>query len=149
MLKQTKQVRWSIWLSGMITLLGLALPTLPTLASDAESILKLNIIAAGLREQDFSCRSRASGERLDEGDTYTIKTTLFSSNSYALIGAGDSTVRDLDIELYDENFNLIDRDTQTDAYPIVKVTPAWSGTFYIRAKMYRGSGYSNVMICSK
>ncbi|GEM_PF-791350 len=149
MLKKTKQVRWWIGLSGVVATLGLALPIQSTQASDRESLLKLAIAATKFRSEGYSCRSRASGERLNEDDSYTVKNTLYTGNSYAIIGAGDSDVIDLDIELYDENFNLIDRDTQTDPYPIVKVSPGWSGRFYIRATMYRGYGYSNVMICYK
>jgi hypothetical protein len=146
MLKKTKQVRWWIGLSGMIAVLGMPMPTM---ADDSESMRKLRIAAALIRSEGYSCRNRVGGKRLNEDGSYTVKTTLYSGNDYAIIGAGDSDVRDLDIELYDENFNLIDRDTQDDALPIVKVSPRWSGRFYIRATMYRGYGYSNVMICSK
>ncbi|MBF0550281.1 MAG: hypothetical protein HQK60_07080 [Deltaproteobacteria bacterium] len=119
----------------------------PTIASDAESLNRLQIMVFAVQLKGCDCRDYASGKYLSEGDYFTIRTTLSRGNQYVIMGAGDSTVRDLDIILYDENGNEIDRDTQTDATPMVAVSPRWTGTFYIKVKMYRGFGYSNVAIC--
>lgn len=146
MLKKTKQVRWWIGLSGMIAVLGIPMPTM---ADNAESIQKLAKVAGTLRSKGFSCRPRISaGKALEEGETYLNPTTLLRGHHYVIIGAGDSTVNDLDIKLYDENFNLIDDDGGSDALPVVRVTPRQGGKYHIRVKMYGGYGYSNVMICS-
>ena len=72
---------------------------------------------------------------------------MYEGNTYYVFAAGDYSVDDLDIILYDENWNEIDKDTQTDALPIVEVSPRWSGTFYVRVKMYSGYGYSNFAVC--
>ena len=84
---------------------------------------------------------------ISEGGYRTINTTFIRGNTYFILGAGDGGVRDLDIILYDENWNEIDRDTQTDESPIVKVTPKWTGEFHIRVKMYSGSGCAYLGIC--
>lgn len=116
-------------------------------ASDRESMNKIRQIARYLSNQGWDYRGRATGDYLSQGRRYFFRTTLFRGNSYMIIAAGDSGVRDLDIQLYDENGNLIDDDDDNDSTPIVEVSPSWSGTFYVVVKMYRGSGYSNVAIC--
>ena len=117
-------------------------------ASDEQSMDRLRDIARYVQyEFDVDCRDKARGERLNKGETYTYSTTLYEGNDYYIFAAGDYNVDDLDITLYDENWNEIDKDTQTDALPIVEVTPKWSGKFYVEVKMYAGRGYSNFAIC--
>lgn len=149
MLKPIKQVRWWVGLSGMIAVLGMTMSTTPTMADNAESVQKLTRVANSLKNKGFSCRPRLSaGRPLEEGETYSNPTTLLRGHHYVIIGAGDSTVNDLDIELYDENFSPVDDDGGSDALPVVRVTPRQGGKYHIRVKMYGGYGYSNVMICS-
>lgn len=95
----------------------------------------------------YSCRSAAKVVQLNGGQGYVLSTTLFRRNAYKLIGVGDDTVRDLDLELYDENWHLISRDTSTDNVPIVHVTPRWTGTFYYKIVAYSGHGLSSALIC--
>ena len=70
-------------------------------------------------------------------------------NKYLLIAAGNEHVRDIDILLHDENHNKIATDSANDPTPIVSVSPKWSGKFHARVTMYRGKGYSNLMVCWK
>lgn len=116
---------------------------------DSVSMRKLSAMVVLLEFKGYEPRDRAQGKYLTEDDYYVIKTTLYRGNSYVIVGAGDNYTRDLDIYLYDENENFIDKDVQEDALPVVNVTPKWTGTFYIKVKMHRGSGYSNVAICYK
>lgn len=127
---------------------ALTMTSSSTLASDAQSMDRLRDMANFIQyEYGVDCRDRARGERLSEGQNYTYSTTLYEGNTYYVFAAGDYSVDDLDIILYDENWNEIDKDTQTDALPIVEVSPRWSGTFYVRVKMYSGYGYSNFAVC--
>ena len=116
-------------------------------ASDAESMAKLQLTKLLVESQGANCRGRASGRYLSRGDHYIVPATLYRGNKYFIIGAGDSGVRDLDIILLDDYGNEYDRDTATDAAPIVEARIGTTGTYYIGVKMHRGSGYSNVMIC--
>ncbi|MCP4701622.1 MAG: hypothetical protein GY862_32895 [Gammaproteobacteria bacterium] len=136
---------------GIAVGLGIALAVpLPSYASNLESVVKLSLLAAKFRNMTGGyCRTSVSGKYLSQGRAYTVKTTLYRGYSYTIFGAGDSSVNDLDIIIYDENWNRIKRDTKSDAIPVVASRPKWTGTFYIRAKMYSGSGYSNVMICHR
>lgn len=77
---------------------------------------------------------------LQPGQTMDYTVTLRAGVSYCIFAAGDERIRDLDIFVYDENANLIDRDTSRDAIPSVSVTPAWTGPFKVRVKNFRGYG---------
>jgi hypothetical protein len=71
-------------------------------------------------------------------NTYTDVTyTLQRGVPYALVGVCDNDCPDLDLKLYDENYNLIDADTQPDATPVIEVTPKWTGVFHVRVIMSR------------
>lgn len=122
----------------------------PAQATDEASMTRLNNIYRNLRARTggrLRCRDRASGQHLSQGESVTYRTTLYANTNYFLYAAGCSGVSDLDIRLYDENWNLISKDTETDAVPMVAVTPKWSGTFYIRMIMYSGNGHANVATC--
>lgn len=128
---------------------SLFLTTTKLEGQDSVSMRKLEAVVLLFKLADYKVRPDVYGKYLTEGDYYVIKTTLYRGNLYAIVGAGDNYTRDLDIYLYDENDHLIDRDVQTDELPMVEVTPRWTGTFYIKVKMHRGFGYSNVAICYK
>jgi len=130
----------------VVFVLALSIPSI-SYASDAESIRKLSLVKTYVESLGAECRGRASGKYLNRGQYYIVQTSLYKHNRYFIVGAGDSTVRDLDILLLDENENEIDRDAGRDPSAIVEVNPRWSGTFYIAVLMYSGHGYSNVMIC--
>jgi hypothetical protein len=69
-------------------------------------------------------------------NTYTDVTyTLTRGVEYALVGVCDDDCPDLDLKLYDENYNLIDSDTKPDATPVIEVTPRWTGVFHVRVIM--------------
>lgn len=108
----------------------------------------LRAVAAAER-QGYTCRNTSRVVNLGQGQGYVLSTTLFRNNSYKLIGVGDDSVRDLDLELYDQNWNLISRDTSTDNVPITQVVPRWTGTFYYKIVMYRGHGEATALICYK
>lgn len=115
---------------------------------DSRSLQNLQTIKNYAERRGYSCRNQVGGTYLKTGGNYIIRTTLYSGNNYLLVGQGNENVRDLDIILADENGNEIDRDQRSDATPIVKVRPKWSGTYYVIGHMYRGRGCSNIMICS-
>ena len=65
--------------------------------------------------------------------TYTLQAGV----DYYFIGECDQDCKDLDIKLYDENYNLVDQDVKPDNSPVVHVTPKWTGKFHMRAIMSR------------
>jgi hypothetical protein len=116
-------------------------------ASDSESISKLQIGVWAANVDGWSCRDNAVGKYLSKGDQATYRTTLHRGNTYMLFGAGCDSVRDLDIKVYDENWNLVAKDSLTDAIPAVAFTPTWTGTYHVRLIMYDGYGHSNYAVC--
>lgn len=75
-------------------------------------------------------------EALDQGDSESFELTLRRGTSYKIVSACDSDCNDIDLALYDENDNLISRDEGVDDFPVVDVTPRWSGRFTLKVKMY-------------
>ena len=64
-----------------------------------------------------------------------ISVNLRSGVEYGLVGVCDSDCADVDLKLYDENYNLVDADTRSDDMPVVTVSPRWSGQYYIEVDM--------------
>lgn len=123
----------------------------PTLLMSAteQSLEKLIKFNAVLSAKGYSCRDSVEGRYLAKNQSYTVNTTLYEENTYTLVAAGNVHVKDIDIVVYDENYNAVIRDTDDDPNPVVLFSPKWSGKFHIKVTMYKGKGYSNLMTCWK
>jgi TPR repeat protein/serine/threonine protein kinase len=75
----------------------------------------------------------------DEFDNYSIR--LRKGYYYKIFAFCDEKCGDIDLILKDENDNIIDEDKTDDDYPLVEVTPKWSGSFELTTHMYE-CGYS-------
>jgi hypothetical protein len=79
---------------------------------------------------------------LDPGETVAFIRTIERGQKYAVVGGGDNDVRDLDIEVTDEDGRMIASDTKDDNQPVVLFTASYSGKIVIRQKLFaaaRGS----------
>ncbi len=74
--------------------------------------------------------------RLRHRGTDSFTLTLRKGLSYKLVSVCDNDCSDLDLTLYDENYNVISRDNDSSSTPIVEVTPKWTGTFHLQVRMY-------------
>lgn len=117
--------------------------------SNDQSLIDLKKYKSVFGSKGYNCRNSVEGRFLNQGKSYTVYTTLYSENNYILIAAGNEHVRDIDILLHDESHNKIATDSKNDSTPMVAVSPKWDGKFHARVTMYRGKGYSNLMICWK
>jgi len=63
----------------------------------------------------------------------TTSTSGVFAAGESIYGSCDSDCTDLDMYLYDASGNLVDQDTNTDAYPIV--TAPYNGEFSIQVTM--------------
>lgn len=122
--------------------LGLALLGSTPLASASESSNCVQQMVYAGNSQGYRLRSYDS-DALSQGYYMDYDVTLYGNVTYLLFACGDSWAYDIDIYLYDENGNLIDRDRATDNHPVVTVTPAWTGPFRVRIKMYSARGRAN------
>ena len=64
-----------------------------------------------------------------------VSVNLRSGVTYGLVGVCDNDCADVDLKLYDENYNLIDADIRSNDTPVVTVTPRWSGRYYVEVDM--------------
>jgi len=72
---------------------------------------------------------------LNQGASGTVTMQLDGGANYVLVGACDDDCGDLDFVLYDPKGQEVARDTDTDAFPRVSVTPPQSGTYRVQVSM--------------
>jgi len=87
---------------------------------------------------DYSFRSEVTVDDLGVGNYDTFEKYFYSDNKYAIIVLGADGA-DFDLYVYDENGNLINKDTSDNSYSVVEFTPSWSGKFYIKVKLYKAT----------
>jgi len=68
-----------------------------------EARAKAYITARYLQSEGYTIGA-LKGKYLGNGRSVTYSRYLYAGNRYVIIGAGDSTVRDLDIMVYDKNW---------------------------------------------
>lgn len=69
----------------------------------------------------------------DGSDSYFF--TLRGGTSYKIFAVCDGDCSDIDLKLYDENGNEVDKDILFDDKPLVTVSPKWTGRFKLRVTM--------------
>ncbi len=67
--------------------------------------------------------------------SHLINVNLRSGVAYNLLGVCDEYCADVDLKLYDGNYNLIDSDTRPGDVPVISVIPSRSGRFYVEVDM--------------
>ena len=92
-------------------------------------------IADKLYELGFDVRETYQYGLLAKGGSYVLNTTLYEGNSYVFVAGGCQDAYDIDLILFDENGNLIDRDRDNDTLAVVEVSPIWTGPFYLKIVM--------------
>jgi hypothetical protein len=115
----------------------------PALADIEEARAKMQAALEKIREYGYDLPEGGRGRAwwawdMTPGYYHQVDRTFYRGNAYALVAAGDSRVRDADIKVYDENWNLIDSDTDASAVAVVQFTPRWTGAFHVRTIYYRG-----------
>jgi hypothetical protein len=68
--------------------------------------------------------------RLDAGFLWPVR--LRRGVAYRVYGACDADCSDLDMEIYDADGLLVERNDAVDATPFVQIRPARAGTYYVR-----------------
>jgi hypothetical protein len=112
-----------------------------SLATEGAATRQANLTASALKSDGYNIRNTFWHGYLAKGDATYITTTLFRGNAYGMIVGGCGDAYDVDVLLYDENWNLISRDTTRNAWGVVTVRPRWTGKYYIKVRMYN-SEYS-------
>ena len=107
------------------------------LASEEGARSEANDIIYGLANQfGLSVRPIYWKGFLRPGQSDYVTYTLYSGNTYILVAGGCESARDVDLLVYDENWNFITRDNDVDKRAAVLIRPRWTGTFHVKVTMY-------------
>lgn len=72
---------------------------------------------------------------LRQGESNDFAINLQRNRSYTIIGVCDKDCSDIDLKLYDDNGNLVARDTDYDDLAVIRINPRWGAQFTLRALM--------------
>jgi len=117
-------------------------------ADRSTAAAKAIIVGAALEQDGYTVKD-IPGRYLEQGHYRTYNRYLYSGNCYAIVGVGDENVNDLDVIVWDRNWNYVVQDSDSSNVSAVTVCPNRSGTYHIRTKMYSGSGYFYQVIAWK
>ncbi len=125
--------------SASLFLLLAILFTQSLYATRDEARRAANRAAISLSIYGFDYRSNYEIGRLDRGQSVTMARTLYRGNEYALTVGGDASARDIDIYVYDRNWNIVAYDEEYGDVAIGNFNAYYTGTYFIRVKMYSAS----------
>jgi hypothetical protein len=104
----------------------------PWMAQVREQLIS-SAIAAGYSGMELSHEPYTGA--LYDGRNTVVDLRLYGSTTYLIVGACDIDCSDLDLELFDENWNAVDVDLRPSDTPMVTVTPARTAVFHVRTTM--------------
>ncbi|MGD8727014.1 MAG: caspase family protein [Gemmatimonadales bacterium] len=122
-------------------LLSLFLIGSAVLANTAEAQWQEQVEA---QMSEFSRRIAAQGFQpvgesrdgsLDQGERESLTFALSAGATYIVVGFCDNDCTDLDLTLYDAGGQQIDIDVETDAAPVVQVSPARAASYRVEVSM--------------
>lgn len=97
---------------------------------------QLSYIEEGLAAEGVSRSHDYAYGQLDSDGEQAISFELDEGRTYVAVAVCDQDCSDIDLVLLDENGNVVSEDHEAAEYAAVKVTPAWTGSFDLRVKMY-------------
>jgi hypothetical protein len=98
------------------------------------------LLDADMRARGYETYAPQTTAELAEGGVRTFEIDLEGGKCYAILGVGDASVRNLDLQLLDPQGRALDRDDGPDARPTVRVCPSANGHFTMQVRMTSGSG---------
>ena len=110
----------------------------PRFASASQESARRNAYALfmTLNLVNLEVRELYNGALLRRGESIRFETTLIEGYSHMIVAAGCDDAYDVDVRVFDQNGNLIDRDNDSSNIAVADVTPKWTGTFYIVVTLY-------------
>jgi hypothetical protein len=82
------------------------------------------------------------GAKLKNSEDKTFRLLLYKGVKYALLGYGERSVKDLDVQIYNSEWKLVKEDYSSNgAMYAIFFKPKTTGVYYINTIMYEGSGY--------
>lgn len=102
---------------------------------DSLKMKTLAIALAGTKEGYELSPQLSSGGTLRNGAVGSHKLDLNAGIEYIIVGVGDDNCKDLDFILFDENSNVVGRDTKIKDPPVVHIIPKRNATFTLGIHM--------------
>ncbi len=133
--RRTRTILWSVLIVAALT--AVAGTAAATRDGARESAMKA---AISLKALGFDFRDEFSLGLLEEGDKAVVRTTLLRGNDYALVAGGCSDAMDVDIQVYDEDWDLVEQDRDSEDVAVVQVSPRFTGEYYVVVRMYSTRG---------
>ena len=112
----------------IVVLLSLVL-VLPAMADSSRNQVqrRADSYVQQLRDKGWTVAPDWYWDDLDEDQVLQVDRTLYDGLQYVFVAFGDDDAQDVDLYVYDEDWNLISRDNDSSSTAVVKVTPAWTG----------------------
>jgi hypothetical protein len=93
---------------------------------------------ANMAGRGYTLADVAKTNVLDASSSEVVNISLPSGGEYMIMGVCDNDCSDLDLALLKDGVELR-KDTTTDDWPLVSVTPTGSGSYQVRVTMYQCS----------
>ncbi len=87
------------------------------------------------KEDGFHLRDELQVGKLYKGESYYFDTQLSAGNQYFFYAAGDKSVLNIEVRVYDENWKLVASNTSGEPQAEATFKPDWSGIFHIKISM--------------
>jgi hypothetical protein len=96
---------------------------------------QLRAHASTMADYDIVASHDVFVDTLKKGYYKDVNYRLEAGVRYIFVGACDQDCTDLDMKLFDDNWQLIASDTQPDAEPVIIITTRRTTTFHLRVIM--------------
>ena len=110
--------------------------------------------AEGCLDDLISAAVIGNGNRLRAKDTdaaadkeqVVYRVTLYKGMTYLLLGCADGEGVDLDLSLFDDQGELVDKDASPDAQPFVSVEPPKTGEYILRVQVHKAAAKTDFAV---
>jgi hypothetical protein len=123
-------------MSAAVAVSMVMLPEQPAMASQEGARENAATLFRALTANDWIVDDTYSTGLLARGQSVMIRTRFRAGNDYKIVAAGCEDAIDVDIAVFDENWNLIAQDQDKSSVAVANLRPKWTGTFYVRVTMY-------------
>jgi len=124
---------------------GLAAPA-PAQADSAKAEACLDdLISAAVIGNGNRLRGKDADAAADKEEV-VYRVTLYKGMTYLLLGCADGEGVDLDLALFDDEGELVDRDASPDAQPFVSVEPPRTGEYLLRVMVQKASAKTDFAV---
>ena len=110
----------------------------------AESCLD-DLISAAVVGNGNRLRAKDVDAAADKEEV-VYRVTLYKGMTYLLLGCADGEGVDLDLAVFDDQGELLDRDGSPDAQPFVSVEPPKTGEYVLRVMVHQATGKTDFAV---